>query len=403
MFSRLFPTYLLAFLAISTNHFVHGQGDYLSHAVDAARVLQKWYNQSNGLYNTTGWWNSANCITVLADLTSIDPQISVVTGSIWSNTFGKAQKYNLHQAKSSNCPTAGCPVVKRFEGRARMGSRKRSTYFQDGMQIEDANPKGFLNGFFDDEGWWASAWMKVYDLTGESQYLKAAEQIFEDIRTQAANATCGGVWWDRARTANTAISNELFMSVAANLACRVPTRKDFYMDYAVKEWEWFSRSGLINAQNRINDGIDVRTCNNDGKETWSYNQGVILGALVEMNKLQPNASYIQRARDIADATIENMTDGNGILHDPREPNLGGDGNQFKGIFARHLKELYMVTKNPAYKIFLEKNADSVWEKARNQTTGIFTPVWSGPFDLVNANAASHSSGMDALVAAAAVQ
>jgi predicted alpha-1,6-mannanase (GH76 family) len=339
----------------------------------------------------------------LADLTAIDPDISVVTGAVWKNTFENAQKYNLRQLKASNCPTAGCPVVKRSDGNPTTTLEKRGTYFENGIQIEDVNPKGFLNGFFDDEGWWALAWIKVYDLTGDKTYLTAAQDIFEDVRTQAINATCGGVWWDRAKTANTAISNELFISVAAHLASRVTNEKAFYMGYAMNNWEWFEQSGIINAQNQINDGIDLRTCKNNGQDVWSYNQGVILGALVELNGLQPNETYIQRASVIADAAIKNMTDANGVLHDPREPNLGGDGFQFKGVFARNLKELYKATNNPAYKTFLEKNADSIWQNARDAQSGIITGTWSGPFNSTYANAASHSSGMDALVAAAAIQ
>ena len=55
----------------------------------------------------------------------------------------------------------------------------------------------------------------------------------------------------------------------------------------------------------------------------SYNQGVILGALSELYRATKNADYTSSAKRIADAGISKLTDSNGILHDPCEPDCGG--------------------------------------------------------------------------------
>lgn len=401
-------TFFLAFLPFPP--LVRGNANYQYNAVTAVRVLQNWYNQTTGLYQSTGWWNSANCITVLADLTAIDSQVDIVTGQIWPNTFEKAQKFNLRQSRSPNsCATTVCTdakkrslafnTTKRYSGD---GVVKREVQSVDGMEVEDADPRGFLNGFYDDEGWWALAWIKVYDLTKTPQYLQAADDIFTDMVSTGYNATCGGIWWDKKKQANTAIANELFLSVAAHLANRMPN-KAYYTNWAVRQWDWFQRSGLINSDNTINDGLSLKTCKNDGGLVWSYNQGVVLGALVELTQATNNGQFILDAQDIANGAIRTMVDNDGILHDPREPNLGGDGYQFKGVFVRNLHKLQTATGSPLYKDFLQRNAQAVWYKARNQQDNVFTGVWSGPFDPAHANAATHSSGLDALVGAAAVQ
>jgi hypothetical protein len=40
---------------------------------------------------------------------------------------------------------------------------------------------------------------------------------------------------------------------------------------------------MINSHNNINDGLSLKICENNGHTVWSYNQGVILGGLVELN------------------------------------------------------------------------------------------------------------------------
>ena len=71
-------------------------------------------------------------------------------------------------------------------------------------------------------------------------------------------------------------------------------------------------TGMINSEYNINNGVDFDTCENDGGTVWTYNQGVILGGLVELNKAAPDESYLAMAEKIAIAAIENLSDSNGI-------------------------------------------------------------------------------------------
>ena len=205
----------------------------------------------------------------------------------------------------------------------------------------------------------------------------------------------GGIWWDKNHTYVNAIANELFFSVAAHLANRAGSTT--YLSWAQRAWSWFNASGMINAESSINDGLDLNTCKNNNGNIWSYNQGVILGGLIELNRAAPDPNLIPMAHRIALAAIAHLTDSNGILHDPCEPNCGPDGGQFKGVFMRNLQMLGQASPVGTFQAIIEKNADSIWEHDRNGST--LSVIWSGPF-IAPANASTQSSALDCLVAAA---
>ena len=230
---------------------------------------------------------------------------------------------------------------------------------------------------------------------GDQKFLQSAMEIFEDMKGGASK--CGGIYWSKVGTYTNAIANELYLKVAASLANRVPDKKNYYLDIAKKEWNWFKNSGMINQDNLINDGLGD-DCKNNGGNTWTYNQGVILGALVELSKASGDKSYLTEASSIATAAIVHLTQ-NGILYEGCEPDCGADGAQFKGVFMRNLRELQQAAPQDVFKNFLLKNADTIWSKDRN-TANQLGPTWPGPF--APASAGTHSSAMDALVAAVAV-
>lgn len=330
------------------------QPDYAQQSKLGIVTLQGWYDQSSGLYKTTGWWNSANAITVLADY-------SRITGSkeyegVFDNTFTAAQK----------------------------------TF------------SGYTNQYYDDEGWWALAWIDAYDLYRDPRYLGMAKSLFTDMSGGWDNVCGGGVWWSKEKKDKNAIENELFLSVAAHLANRASSAKEQaeYLSWADREWQWFLHSGMINAENLINDGLDMSSCKNNGKTTWTYNQGVIVGALAELSRANDRSNLLSEANAIAGAAIVKLVDQQGVLHESCEPECGGDGIQFKGIFVRNLHSLEEIAPDKRYEQFIYRNADSIWTHSRgpNNQLGI---VWSGPFTPTNAG--SQASALDALLAAAQVQ
>ena len=321
-------------------------GDFHASATKAAAALDAFYDSGTGLFSTTGWWNSANGITALAD-------------------FMAATKTTAYEPRLT-------------------------TTFQNNKSAS------FLNHFYDDEGWWALAWIRAYDLTHDADYLAMAKTIFADM-AGGWDATCGGgIWWSKDRTYKNAIANELFLKVAASLHNRTPGDggPGSFVDWASREWAWFAGSGMINAKSLVNDGL--ASCKNNNGATYTYNQGVVLGGLAELAKATGDLTVLTKARAIADATMATLVDDNGVLREPCEPTCGADGTQFKGIFMRNLSELTAAAPDPKDRPFLARNADYVWNAARNGADQIGL-AWSGPFDA--ADASRQSSALDALVAA----
>lgn len=257
----------------------------------------------------------------------------------------------------------------------------------------------FLNDYYDDEGWWALAMIRSYDVgvqgLGDQQYLQAAVEIFEDMKK--GNSTCGGIYWSKVGTYTNAIANELYLSVAASLANRIPSRKGYFLDIANTQWNWFKNSGLINSDNLINDGL-TDACKNNGMQTWTYNQGVVLGGLVELSQATGDKSLLDEANTIATAAITKLSK-DGILSDGCEPNCGTDGSQFKGIFMRNLHYLQKAAPSEPIRNFLLTNADTIWDKNRNDQNQLGA-TWQGPFQ--DPTAGTQSSALDVLVGAAAV-
>lgn len=325
--------------------------DFNANTEAAVSALQRWYN-GQGLWDSTGWWNAANCVEVLENAILAENGGQYL--DILANTF------------ELNCAT------------------------------------NFINEYYDDEGWWANAWIRAYDLTGEVRYLRAAKILFNDMAEGWDAASCGGgLWWNKTRRYKNAIPNELFLLVAIRLHQRTPgdggTNSYFY--WATNEWAWFKASGMINPRNLINDGL-TRDCRNNGRTTWTYNQGVIMGGLTELYKATGEMNYLAEAEAIADAAIANLVSANGVLQEPCETRRGCGGRdvpQFKGIFVRNLAGLYDVDRKASYYHFLFANAHAVWFHDRNAANQLGLK-WTGPFDF--ADAARQSSAIMALSALA---
>jgi predicted alpha-1,6-mannanase (GH76 family) len=327
--------------------------DMRSRAAAGMAPLMAWYDAGTGLWNTTDWWTSANQLETLIDYARETGDAKYFDPI--DNTFAKNQASNFD----------------RF-------------------------------GYYDDDGWWAIAWIKAYDLSHQRKYLDMAKTIFARMSGGWSTQCGGGIYWASAKAganglkSKNAIPNSLFLQVAAKLHQRTPgdSGPNSYLDWAQREWSWFKASGMLTSKHQVVDTLTSLTDCLPGGPIFTYNQGVLLGGLTDLAASTGDTALLDEASAIAHATMMLMAGPNGIL---KEAPCGGDiCVQFKGVFMRNLARLYKARPLPEFLAYMRRQSDQLWYWDRNDQNQ-FGNAWHLPFD--KATASRQSSALDALMAA----
>lgn len=268
---------------------------------------------------------------------------------------------------------------------------------------------------YDDDGWVALSWLRAYEETGLPEYLNRTKFFFNVIKETWDQKCGGGVYWagdkQKGFRYKNAVTNELFLMLAIRLSdvCPDPLEQSEYFSWALRTWSWFETSGMLirnGASFTVIDGFSDSDCKPMG-EYWSYNQGVILGALGRIYEKTGNSTVVEIAEKILFSVInEEIVDNpwlyqGGILKEHCEPDCDDNAKQFKGIFVRYVQYYYesCVRKgrevNVMVKNFMRKNCRTLWNYDRDGENR-FGLIWKGPVDEVNP--ISQTIGLDLIIA-----
>ncbi|CAF1350689.1 unnamed protein product [Didymodactylos carnosus] len=176
--------------------------------ITATRLVNCCYNESSGLWINELAWQSGNTLETLANFVSL---------------LNSSLRYVFYQ-----------------------------TFIKTDM---------FVGGVcYDDYQWWLLGWIQAYNADPNINYLYRAADIYDIVAEKAWNTTTcdGGIQWCPTNLYKNAITNELFLLSSMRLypyAILLGKPSTYYLDWALKEWQWFENSGMIKSDYMINDGL----------------------------------------------------------------------------------------------------------------------------------------------------
>ena len=217
------------------------------------------------------------------------------------------------------------------------------------------------------------------------------------------DGTCGGgLWWNEDRQYKNAITNELFLTLAAQLSQRVPGNRG-YQDWALREWAWLQRerpdrpgrAGQRRAHGRLREqrrhDLDLQPGRDPRRARRAVRDHRRPAATCGRRKPSPT-------RRCADSP------GRRLAGHPRRAARAARLRRRPGAVQGHLRPLPVrASRGRAASRPTARSSwptpTSVWDHGKNAADQ-FGLRWAGPFD--RADAARQCSALDALIAAAAL-
>jgi hypothetical protein len=169
--------------------------------------------------------------------------------------------------------------------------------------VNVSSPTFEYTDYNDDQAWWALWACEAHDAyeggSSSSIWLQAAAGAWDTISATWNTECGGGVVWQRSEPAGNgklAIPNALLMLLSARLWEFTSNAK--YRSMFERLWAWFQVSGLLRDDGLVADGThreqpvyDPATCHdNINWATYSYNTGVLMGALARMGSVRARAA-----------------------------------------------------------------------------------------------------------------
>ena len=215
-------------------------------------------------------------------------------------------------------------------------ARTGSTALRDRIRAHVAgivrrNGGRIVNRYYDDMAWMAIALLRADEVAGADTSALVRE-LWTDIRA-GWDEKHGGIVWrrDDPRPYTNAPANGPAAILAARLHRRYGDPAD--LDWARRIAGWLQESLVDPGSGIVWDGTHPYEDQNVDRTVWTYNQGTVVGAEVQLWQLTGDRAHLDRARRTVTATLSRY----GESGFPTEG--AGDGSVFKGILARYLGDL----------------------------------------------------------------
>lgn len=272
------------------------------------------------------WWPSANAVEMLIDFMN-------VTGTS-DYDASIAALYDFRKDHRALTARVVAELKKRGQwseaDEAELGRREAKSAERTPLPTDYYSD--FQNEYLDDSGWWAIAWLKMYDRSHEPKYLATARTIHAHMAKNWKPEKRGGIVWceDEDKQRPNAITNSLFIILSARL--HALTKEPEFLACAEKTLAWFRGVPLY-------DGVAVVDAPRHRGDYWSYNQGTYIGGLLALYQATGRREFLDDAADVTGTVLtkSGLVLPDGVLFE--KIGTSGDACLFKGIFARYLAQL----------------------------------------------------------------
>jgi predicted alpha-1,6-mannanase (GH76 family) len=232
-----------------------------------------------------------------------------------------------------------------------------------------------VNDYYDDMAWMGLALLRAQQI-GVVPAGPLVRQLWAEI-PGGWDDRHGGIVWRRGDTYTNTPANAPAAILGARLYQHAGAQED--LEWARRIVDWLHETLVDPETGIVWDGVHPETGERPSRELYTYNQGTVVGADVELHRSGADPAYLHRAEFTAMAAVTRLTDPRtGLL--PAEGD--GDGGLFKGILARYLGEFVAaVGRGPAdtagatVLAALQRNGVSIAEAAG---TGPVGPDWERP-------------------------
>ncbi|WP_407341920.1 glycoside hydrolase family 76 protein [Pengzhenrongella phosphoraccumulans] len=246
------------------------------------------------------------------------------------------------------------------------------------LERNDGSP---FNDYFDDMLWLGLAILRLHDATGDQGYLNDARAIWDHVVEFGWNDQHGqSVAWRKQQLhyKNTP-ANGPFIILSCRLAAHSTDPR--YLSYAQIDYDWLTSTLVRPDDAFVEDGIDREGDGRiDTQWRFTYNQGLYIGASVELARATGNRAYLDQASRTAITAIRELANG-GVF---TVEGSGGDEGLFKGVYYRYagLFRGELDTQSEArleIEDFIRTSTNALWEHAKEADMLLAGNDWStGP-------------------------
>ena len=228
------------------------------------------------------------------------------------------------------------------------------------------------NAYNDDIAWMCIGFTRLYNFTGNRNYLTIAKNNFDTMwkRAYSPDVFDGGLWWkDDQKTCK----NSCIQCPASIAACLIgkATGDDSYYEKAKEVMEWEFKVLFEKSTGKVYDCI-----NTDGSYNYwasTYNQGTFVGACTLLHEKYGDQKYMDYAAKAVEYGMTKLDNKDGVLNGEAS---GADLIGFKAILTRWFYRYAIYTNDLDILQWLQKNADVAYSN-RNSKDIIWT-AWADP-------------------------